>query len=119
MEQLSRSFRQQQGSSSFKLCRSDSSLLISESISTECARLASYERLSESMRLGNECVLGKSRSKRNKAWGIVSKVLSFRKDSGDMETKQPPEFDGERKKKLKKHSKWLPDPERRWPVQGW
>lgn len=122
--ELSRSFRQQQGSSSFKLCRSESSLLMSESISNEYARLASYERLSGSMRLGNECVLGKSRCKKNKAWGILSKVLSFRKHSGDMETKQLPEFDEEnkktkKKKNLKKHCKWLPDPEKRWPVQGW
>jgi len=25
----------------------------------------------------------------------------------------------EEKKEKKKRSSWLPDPERRWPVQGW
>lgn len=120
MEQLSRSFRLQQGSSSFKIGRSNSSLLVSESISTECARDTNYERLSESMRLGNEYVLDKSRSKKKRALGILTKVLNFRKDSVNVEAKQPKEAKHDKKMKdVKRLSKWLPDPERRWPVQGW
>lgn len=67
------------------------------------------------MRLDNESASEKSRSSRkNKAWGILNKVLSF--------TKVGTKKEEEKKKKrepTKRRSTWLPDPERRWPVQGW
>ena len=99
--------------------RKNSSLLISESISPECARIAGYERLSASMRMRNEQDIGYG-SRKSRVYTFISKVFSFMKISSDCETEQHGDVvtrEGERGKK--KRSSWLPDPERRWPVQGW
>lgn len=114
-----------------RLGRSNSSLLASESISTECARIAGYERLSESMRLSSEFNLHeRRRSRKNRrAWGVLSKVFSFHKaindhdknnkQGGVVEEQEEEEKKNMKKKKKKQRSLWLPDPNRRWPVQGW
>lgn len=107
--EIGRSFRLQRDSS-MRLGRSNSSLLLSESITAECARITSYERLSESMRLSNECN-SQLRRKNNRTWRFLSKVFSYRKVSEDDAPKE--------KTKKQASSSWLPDPNRRWPVQGW
>ena len=125
-----RSFRLERGSS-IRLGRSYRSALIPESVTSECARITSYERLSESMRLSCEynSRISTTRNK-NKTLGILSKVFSFRKTSGhDIETEKGAEIVAEeekvkketnmKKKKKKKWSSWLPDQDKRWPVQGW
>ncbi|GAV68769.1 hypothetical protein CFOL_v3_12272 [Cephalotus follicularis] len=111
-----RSFRLQRGSS-LRLQRSSSSLLRSESVSAECRRITGYERLSESMRLSDELDDVSHRRKKIRAFGFLSKVFSFRKFDGDFEKKQGQGVVEEKKKK--RRSSWLPDPARRWPVQGW
>ncbi|KAJ6740093.1 hypothetical protein OIU79_000271 [Salix purpurea] len=71
MELVCRSFRQERGPS-INSGRSSSSLLISESISAECARIAGYDRLSASMRMRNEPDIGyRSRKSREKYPAIV------------------------------------------------
>ncbi|CAK7339561.1 unnamed protein product [Dovyalis caffra] len=118
MELVCRSFRLERGSS-IKLGRSNSSLLVSESISSECAKIAGYERLSASMRMSSEQDI-RYRSRKSRAFMFISKVFSFRKISGDCETKQQANMVTQEEKKRKKNrSSWLPDPGRRWPVQGW
>jgi len=118
MERVCRSFRVERGSS-IKFGRSNSSLLISESISSECTRVARYENLSASMRMSNDQDIG-YRSRKSRAYTFISKVFSFRKISSDCETRQQADMvTQEEKKEKKKRSSWLPDPERRWPVQGW
>lgn len=112
----SRSFRIQRGTS-FRIGRSYRSALVSETITSEYAGIARYERFSESMRLSGEHTT-ETKSRRNKDWGLLtlSKVFSFRKSPGAAEAKQGRE---NVVKKKKKRSSWLPDPDRRWPVQGW
>ncbi|POO02537.1 hypothetical protein TorRG33x02_015210 [Trema orientale] len=101
-------------------------MLMSEAISSECSRVTSYERLSESMRLDNEYVPSRSSSRssittstrKNRAyWGILTKVLSFTQVGTKQRTKQID--DRKKNETTKRRSTWLPDPERRWPVQGW
>ncbi|KAG6767942.1 hypothetical protein NC652_018633 [Populus alba x Populus x berolinensis] len=118
MELVCRSFRVERGPS-IKFGRSNSSLLVSESISSECTRVARYENLSASMRMSNDQDIG-YRSRKSRAYTFISKVFSFRKISSDCETRQQADMvTQEEKKGQKKRSSWLPDPERRWPVQGW
>jgi hypothetical protein len=113
----SRSFRLQSGPS-FRNGRSYRSALVSETITSEYAGITRYERLSESMRLSGEHTT-ETKSRRNKEyWGLLtlSKVFSFRKSTDAAEANiQGPE----NVVKKKKRSSWLPDPDRRWPVQGW
>lgn len=110
----SRSFRLPRGPS-IRPGRSYSSRLVSETITSEYAGIARYERLSKSMRLSGEQSCIEKKSIRNKDWGLLGKVFSFRKTPGAAEAKQGPE----KVMKKKKRSSWLPDPDRRWPVQGW
>lgn len=105
------------------LRRSNSSLLLSESITAECARVVAYERLSESMRLSSGrdtsclgCLEG-SDKKGSRALALLGKIFSLRKAEGGPDRRSDAAVPGE--KKVKKRSSWLPDPERRWPVQGW
>lgn len=103
--------------------RLNGALLDLESISSECSRIASYERLSSDDRKACRSVSEKrSGKKKIGAWGIIilSKVLSFAKDENNHN------HNHNNKKKTttstsgkKRRSTWLPDPERRWPVQGW
>ncbi|KAK9284780.1 hypothetical protein L1049_023957 [Liquidambar formosana] len=128
--ELGRSFRLQRDSSLKRLARSNSSLLVSESISSECSRITSYQRLSESMRLTNEYSSHRTQKQRkSRAWGFLTKMFSFKKTDGADEIKQgqveveveveaEAEAEAEAEKK-KRRSSWLPNPKRRWPVQGW
>ncbi|KAJ6732919.1 hypothetical protein OIU74_004801 [Salix koriyanagi] len=118
MELVCRGFRQERGPS-INSGRSSSSLLISESILPECARIAGYDRLSASMRMRNEPDIG-YRSRKSRVCTFISKVFGFRKICSDCETEQPGDtLAREGRSGKKKRSSWLPDPERRWPVQGW
>ncbi|PON67668.1 hypothetical protein PanWU01x14_100920 [Parasponia andersonii] len=98
-------------------------MLISKLITSERLRVTSYERLSESMRLDNEYVSDKSSSssttstRKNRAyWGILTKVLCFTQVGTKQRIKQ---VEDKKNETTKRRSTWLPDPERRWPVQGW
>lgn len=137
---MSRSFRLE-GSSWRKVGRSNSSLLASELVGseTEIARLAAYERLSESMRVdtADDYSAGYSRRCRSKRRGWSSflvKAFSFRKRDGasaaaydvcsrqvaeEAALKQPPEAMVLVAEKKKMKSVWFPNPHRRWPVHGW
>ncbi|KAJ1419030.1 hypothetical protein SESBI_15291 [Sesbania bispinosa] len=44
--------------------------------------------------------------------GLLSKVFFFTRIS-------TPKVEDMAVKKEKKRSSWLPDPDRRWPIQGW
>lgn len=106
---------------SFRWSNSNRSLLQSESVTSECARIAGYERLSKSMRLPGECDFSFSngRKKNSKVGlGLLSKIFSFRRISSGHEKPQVAAAE-EEKKKEKKRSSWLPEPGRRWPIQGW
>lgn len=123
--ELSRSFRLPRGSS-LKLGRSNRSLIVSESISSESARFTSYERLSESMRLsGTDNKYNHGCRKSRSAWGFFNKIFSSKKIDGHDEVNKGQQLvvkDEEKKKKKtakSSPSSWLPDPNRRWPVQGW
>lgn len=119
-----RSFRLERGSS-IRLGRSYSSVLVPDSITSDCDRITGYKRLSQSMRASineneNEYeydTIGDTttRNNKNKTWGILRRVFSSRKRDDEAEKVKM-------KMKMKKKSKWsswLPDSEKRWPVQGW
>lgn len=122
--------------SSFRLRRSRSSALYSGSIPSESARFTSYERISHSMRLDDEPFPSSidwsddesrrkgdggrhSRRRRNRALSSkISRLFSFLRPSArDGEREAGSEKRSARRRKS--GSNWLPDPNRRWPVQGW
>lgn len=135
MNLISRSFRLEKGPSlSNRLERSSSSLLASELVIRE----TSYEKLSQSMRFADEYELssydygydheyelpsyehghshGKGRRNRS-SWSFLTKVFSCKK-MGSSRGVKPPQVTmavGEKNKR----STWLPDRQRRWPIQGW
>ncbi|KAJ0967764.1 hypothetical protein J5N97_024681 [Dioscorea zingiberensis] len=99
MEELCRSFRLDG--------RSKSSRLVLESVSSECTAQTGYERLSQSMRFEDVAEL----KRRPKTWRFLSRVF-FRIDSSNVK------YAFEKKNKEKnRSSSWLPDPEKRWPIQ--
>lgn len=119
-----RSFRLERGSS-IRLGRSYSSVLVPDSITSDCDRITGYKRLSQSMRASineneNEYEYDTiddttTRNNKKKTWGILRRVFSSRKRDDEAEKVKM-------KMKMKKKSKWsswLPDSEKRWPVQGW
>lgn len=122
---ISRSFRLERGSSLHNMLkRSNSSLLASELVSAEIARVTAYEKLFQSMRLTDEYASSSyghdhdRRRRRNRSgWSFLTKVFSFKK-KGSHDVNPPPQVDMAAEEK-KKRSTWLPDPQRRWPVQGW
>ncbi|KAL7231478.1 hypothetical protein ACSBR2_009684 [Camellia fascicularis] len=119
MEIMSRSLRLERGSS-LRLGRSNSSVLVSELVSSDISRITSYERLSKSMRLSSAESGGFHRRRKSRAWAFLSKVFSFRRIDGEGAAEnepKPPQAAAE--KQNKRRSSWLPDPHRRWPVQGW
>ncbi|KAL3754898.1 hypothetical protein ACJRO7_002047 [Eucalyptus globulus] len=130
MMELGGSFRLQGRRSLSKLGRSNSSLLLSESVSAECSRIAGYERLSESMRLstdpgGGTFGLGRDGS-RGRTGGRVAtfltRVFGFGGRAAGRDERQrrrEAEERGAAATAVRKRSSWLPDPDRRWPVQGW
>ncbi|TKY70382.1 hypothetical protein E2542_SST06672 [Spatholobus suberectus] len=104
-------------SRSFRLSRSHRILLSSESVTSECAKIAGYERLSKSMRLSGEYDFSDKHKKHKRGMGLLAKVFSFTRISSSHE--EPNKVAQTVVKKEKKRSSWLPDPERRWPIQGW
>lgn len=119
---ISTSFRLDRGSSlSNRLERSNSSLLASEYISP---RITIYEKLSKSSRFLEESPpISRSyhdhhRRGNKSGWSFLTKVFSsFKKtDSQAHPTVKPSQSAVQEKKKK---TSWLPDPQQRWPVQGW
>lgn len=129
MNMIGKSFRLERGSSlNNRLERSNSTLLASELVSQEIALVTAYEKLSQSMRLSDEYVSSsyghdndcheQDHRRRNKTggWSFLTKFFFSRKiDTNDV---KPPEM-GMGLEEKRKRSTWLPDPQRRWPVQGW
>ncbi|KAI8552004.1 hypothetical protein RHMOL_Rhmol06G0231400 [Rhododendron molle] len=123
MEILSRSFRLERGSPSMRLGRSNRSFLVSDLVSSEISNFTSYERLSESMRITS----GERSRTRSRAWAsLVSKAFSFRKTGGGVsgrrvaeDAEETPRVAASAEGRKRTRSSWLPDPQRRWPVQGW
>uniref|UniRef100_A0A7C8Z4R0 Uncharacterized protein n=1 Tax=Opuntia streptacantha TaxID=393608 RepID=A0A7C8Z4R0_OPUST len=109
--------------SSFRFGRSSSSILFSDSIPSESARFTAYHSLSKSMRLNAESSRVHStsfRKKNNQPWRILSRIFSRRKSNGPNQIIREAKVTGDdRSSAVKKRSSWLPDPNRRWPVQGW
>ena len=119
-----RSFRLVRGSS-IRLGRSYSSALVPASITSDCDRITGYKRLSQSMRASindneNEydTIDDTTTRNKNKTWGILRRVFSSRKRDDEAE-KVKKEMNKMKKKVKSKWSSWLPDSEKRWPVQGW
>lgn len=104
-------------SRSFRLSRSHHILLSSESVTSECAKIAGYERISQSMRLSGEYDFSFKEKNRKRGVGLIGKVFSFRRVSSPHE--EPNKVVETVVKKEKKRSSWLPDPDKRWPIQGW
>ncbi|MED6134412.1 hypothetical protein PIB30_036748 [Stylosanthes scabra] len=105
-------------SRSFRLSKSQRVLLSSESVNLECG---GYERLSQSMRITGERDFGDPQRKHNIKkgnLGILSKFLSFTRTLSSSSSHHKAEVAAV-KKKEKKRSAWLPDPQKRWPIQGW
>lgn len=127
MDMFCGSFRLDETSSLRKLGRSSSSLVASELVTSEIARITAYEKLSQSMRLTDESTTNHKHCKRNSAWTSLLKVFSYKKvENATVKKRQttaqtaaeaPRVVDvGDAKKR---RSSWIPDPHRRWPVQGW
>ncbi|KAK1292144.1 hypothetical protein QJS10_CPB17g02194 [Acorus calamus] len=125
----------------FQSGRSKSSRLLMESLSSECIGLPSYEKASQSMTFQDDHI----KQGRNRAWKFLRCVF-VKNDGGDTEEikdekdLQTLEQNMEKTKTLvsqeknmekkatsesleqvkeKKRKSWRPDPNRRWPVQGW
>ncbi|XP_072991985.1 uncharacterized protein [Typha latifolia] len=115
--------------------RSNSSQLLMESIlSEDSPPLPNYERLvqSQSMKSANADEPEVARRPQKPA---VQKLINyvFKKESVQVEatsvekdtaaaaasTSTTSNNEEHGKKKEKKRSSWLPDPEKRWPIQGW
>ncbi|OMO56895.1 hypothetical protein CCACVL1_26184 [Corchorus capsularis] len=126
--ELCRNLSLQKGSS-LRVGRCNSLLLKSEFISLECNRIATYEKILDSTKPIPECNGGRHGQKKRKSFGfMISKVFSSRKVPVDFQMEDRPEVASmeenknnkkKKKKKKKEKSSWLPDPERRWPLQGW
>ncbi|KAL0286444.1 UNVERIFIED_CONTAM: hypothetical protein Sangu_2731400 [Sesamum angustifolium] len=126
------SFRLDESSSLRRIGRSSSSLVASELVTSEIARITAYEKLSQSLRVTAEESPStnerKQRCRRNKAWTSLVKLFSHKKVENNRNVKhrrvtvatvaEPPRVvvAGDTKKS---RTCWLPDPHRRWPVQGW
>ncbi|KAI3462484.1 hypothetical protein Pfo_019147 [Paulownia fortunei] len=121
------SFRLEESSSQRRLGRSNSSLVASELVNSEVARITAYEKLSQSMRLTDESSTSHQHCRRNRAWTSVLKVFSYKKVLNRNVKRRQTTVEtvaeaprvvaaGDAKKR---RSSWLPDPHRRWPVQGW
>ncbi|KAF5752972.1 hypothetical protein HS088_TW01G00890 [Tripterygium wilfordii] len=83
-------------------------------------RTGGYERL---VKTGPRGEISGFNQKRYKTVELISKVFSFRKalikKIMRSNHQQSSQCSKKEKKKKKKRTQWLPDPERRWPVQGW
>ncbi|XP_074558185.1 uncharacterized protein LOC141814085 [Curcuma longa] len=108
--------------------RSYSSRLIlgSSPIASECAR---YERISKSARSPEELAPPQPRRSKAGAWRFLTQYFSGKRlcelpniDQADNNYYEEGEGTREidkNKDRKKRRASWLPDPERRWPVQGW
>ncbi|GAU18514.1 hypothetical protein TSUD_233860 [Trifolium subterraneum] len=56
--------------------------------------------------------------KNKRGVGFLSKVLNFTRISTPQEAAEMAAAAAEKEKK-RKRSSWLPDPDKRWPIQGW
>ncbi|WOK92275.1 hypothetical protein Cni_G00966 [Canna indica] len=125
MEDLGGSFRLHR-SNSFHVRtvgRSHSSrMLLESSVSSECAQVAKYERLSLSTRSSDE---PRQRGPRVGVWRLLTDAFARTISElpaaayNSKATEMSAEKKEKKKKKKKRWSSWLPDPDRRWPVQGW
>ncbi|KAK1410416.1 hypothetical protein QVD17_36953 [Tagetes erecta] len=91
-----------------KLSASNTSRLASEIGSSHSARFTSYEKL---MRLDHhvDYIASNNNRSRNVTWRFLTKIFSLKKSSG-----------GDSEEKMSVPSKsWRPDPNSRWPLQGW
>nr|DAD21664.1 TPA_asm: hypothetical protein HUJ06_023127 [Nelumbo nucifera] len=110
-----------------------SSMLVTKLISSECAKNTGYEKLPRSVRTTEADECGDAANlKKNIAWKFLSRMICKQEKIGDGSdsgsgsssgVEGVKEDDGSTSKaevkQKKKRSSWLPDPERRWPVQGW
>lgn len=104
-------------SRSYRLSRTSQHILLSsESVSSECAKIAGYERLSQSERLNREDNFSDQHKKRKRGIEFLGKVFNFTRISTSDDGSKVAET---AVKEEKKRSSWLPDPHRRWPIQGW
>lgn len=107
--------------------RSHHILLSSESVTSECSRIAAYERHSQSMRLTGEEYDFSDQHNYNykelkRGMGLLGKLFSFTRlisSSSHDQDEDPNNNYKVLKKHHKKRSSWLPDPQKRWPIQGW
>ncbi|XXG81395.1 hypothetical protein AAC387_Pa09g2041 [Persea americana] len=105
-----RSLRQQHA-------RSKSILLSSECISAECVAFATYERLSRSVRLSGELT---GHRRKSRPWLFLNCfVFGQQKQDGDDTNRAREDKEKKTSRDKSRWSSWLPDPNRRWPVQGW
>ncbi|CAL0311498.1 unnamed protein product [Lupinus luteus] len=104
-------------SRSYKLSRSHHMLLSSE-LTSECSRIGGYDRLSKSVRLSGEHDFIHQNKKLKRGMGLFGKVFSFTRISSSSSSHNGPD-DKVVNEKQNKWSSWLPDPEKRWPIQGW
>ncbi|KAK4584289.1 hypothetical protein RGQ29_022146 [Quercus rubra] len=105
-----RSFRLVRGSS-IRLGRSYSSALVPASITSDCDRITGYKRLSQSMRA--------SINDNENEYDTIDDTTTRNKKRDDEAEKVKKEMNKMKKKVKSKWSSWLPDSEKRWPVQGW
>lgn len=94
-----------------KFTRSNTSRLSSEIGSSLSSRFSHYENLSRSMRITDDVESNSNhgRRSRNGAWAFVTKFFSLKKAGGDTSAGRM----------IVTSSSWRPDPNCRWPVQGW
>ncbi|KAJ4966614.1 hypothetical protein NE237_018463 [Protea cynaroides] len=115
-----------QGVNSFMLVgRCHSSIQLSETISEECDKIATYERISQSMRFSGDNEFSPERPIKKKKQSWVSVIWIFSKQGpGGRNDKIKEDAAAAGSNKLGEKKKWwrfswLPDPDRRWPIQGW
>lgn len=115
-EELSQSAMLQRSESYLRriVGRSWSSRLVLESVPSECAAITGYGRLSRSMRALDE---PQRQQDKARVWGVLGRLFS--RKVGAVPKLATEAVGGKAKEKKKRWSKWLPDPDRRWPVQGW
>eukprot|EP00252_Welwitschia_mirabilis_P003900 TRINITY_DN13998_c0_g1_i1.p1 TRINITY_DN13998_c0_g1~~TRINITY_DN13998_c0_g1_i1.p1 ORF type:complete len:138 (+),score=13.74 TRINITY_DN13998_c0_g1_i1:303-716(+) len=119
--------------------RDFSSSILRESLTSDSLRFTKYENLNQSLRfegLGTDVrkaelqegvEISRNRGFRSSFWKKKFKTLSLngrspRKDRSEeigADQSDPSQNSSQTKGKVKRRSSWLPDPNRRWPVQGW
>lgn len=110
--------------------RTDSYLPLLDSGDQEEATMVSQEKAVGNVKAGEPSSSvavpnGRVGQGKGASWSLVRKLFaqrSPRKDEKQPEDKEKKVAGGQGKveeEKGKKRSSWLPDPEKRWPVQGW